>query len=169
MKKVILLVIATFLFIACKQNVQRYFSESPEINTLKAGITSYEAGDWATWRSHFADTAKIYVNSNESVTLDARVSNLKEMSSAFSKYGFDHEEEYIEMVMDKENETWVYYWAQHNATIGANNKQLSIPVHLAVQFVNGKIVEEHVFFDGTEMNKELEALASLSSDEQNEE
>lgn len=165
MKKVIVLALTLVLFVACQEKEQRYFSESSEINTLKAGIASYEAGDWTTWKSHFADTAKVYVNSDKSISVDARVTNLQEMSSAFSKYGFDKEEEFIEMILDKEKETWVYYWAQHNATIAGNNKQLSIPVHLAVQFVDGKIVEEHVFFDGTEMNNELEALANLSTDE----
>ncbi len=165
MKKLILAGLTVLLFAACQEKEQRYFSESSEINTLKAGIASYEAGDWTTWKGHFADTAKIYVNSDKSISVDARVTNLQEMSSAFSKYGFDKEEEFIEMVLDKEKETWVYYWAQHNATIAANNKQLSNPVHLAVQFIDGKIVEEHVFFDATEMNKEIDAFANLSTGE----
>ncbi len=163
MKKVIVLVMTIVLFIACQEKEQRYFSESSEINTLKAGIASYEAGDWTTWKSHFADTAKIYVNSEKSISVDARVTGLGEMSSAFSKYGFDHDDEFIEMVLDKENETWVYYWAQHNATIAANNKRISIPVHLSVQFIDGKIVEEHIFFDATEMNNEMEALAEMNN------
>jgi len=153
------------VFIGCKEKEQRYFSDSAEINSLKAGIKSYEAGDWTTWKSQFADTAKVYVNSEKSISIDDRVNGLKEMSAAFSKYGFDHDDEFIEMVLDKDNETWVYYWAPHHATIAANNKQLSIPVHLAVHFDDGKIVEEHVLFDGTEMNKEMAALSNMSADE----
>lgn len=165
-KKIILAGLAVLLFTACQEKEQRYFSESPEINTMKAGVAAYEAGDWDTWKTHFADTAKVYVNSDKSVSVTVRANNLKATSSAFSKYGFDHEDEYIEMVLDKEDETWVYYWAQHNATIAKNNKQLSFPVHLAVQFVDGKIVEEHVYFDGTEMNREMEALANMTDMEQ---
>lgn len=161
MKKLFLLGIAIVLFTACQEKQeQRYFAESPEIDILKAGIEAYEKADWDTWRGHFADTAKIYVNSKEPMSLDARVNNLKEMSGAFSSYGFDKKDEYIEMVLDKEKETWVYYWAQHNATIAANKKELSNPVHLAVQFAGGKIVAEHVYFDGTEMNKAFEELAT---------
>ncbi len=153
------------LFIACQEKEQRYFSESSEINTLKAGISAYEGGDWTTWKTHFADTAKIYVNSDKSISVDTRATNLKETSSAFSKYGFDKDKAFIEMVLDKDNETWVYYWALHKATVAANNKQLSMPVHLAVQFVEGKIVTEHVYFDATEMNREMEAMANMSADE----
>ena len=156
MKKLILLGLVVSLFAAC-QTEQRYFAESDETKTLEAGIAAYESGDWVKWRSHFSDTAKIYVNSKESISLDERVEGLKGFSSAFSSYGFDKEDDYIEMVIDKEHESWVYYWGQHYATLN-NGKEVSISVHLAVQFAEGKIVAEHVYFDGTELNAEVAAM-----------
>lgn len=162
MKKVILLVLVGVLFIACEKHEQRYFAESDETKTLEAGIAAYESGDWDKWRSHFADTAKIYVNSKDHVSIDDRVAELKEMSGAFSSYGFDKDDDYIEMVIDKEKESWVYYWANHNATL-QNGKELSIPVHLAVRFHEGKIVAEHVYFDGTELNAEVAAMAAAAA------
>lgn len=162
MKKLFLLCLAAVCLIACQQK-QRYFSESPEIDTLKAGIASYESGDWDTWRGHFADTAKIYINSDDPISLDQRAAELEQTAAAFSTYGFDKEDDFIEMIIDKENEKWVYYWATHNATIAANGKQLSMPVHLAVRFVDGKIVTEHIFFDGTVLNNEMQALQELES------
>ena len=63
MKKLFLLGLAVILFASCQKPEQRYFAESAEIDVLKAGIVAYEAGDWDTWKGHFADTAKIYVNS----------------------------------------------------------------------------------------------------------
>ncbi|MGA1226301.1 MAG: hypothetical protein ACO3VF_03480 [Tamlana sp.] len=42
----------------------------------------------------------------------------------------------------------------------ANNKELIVPVHLAVQFADGKIVEEHVYFDATSKNAEFDAMAT---------
>jgi ketosteroid isomerase-like protein len=160
MKKLFLLGLAVILFSACQDKPQRYFADSAEINTLKAGIDAYEAGDWDKWKSHFADTAKIYVNSPDPVNVEKRAEGLKAMAGTMSSYGFDHDKEYVEMVLDKDDETWVYYWAMHKGTLAANNKDLAMPVHLAVQFVNGKIVEEHVYFDGTAMNSELAALAA---------
>ena len=162
MKKLIFLGLALILITACQKQEQRYFAESDEINTLKAGITAYETGDWVKWKSHFADTAKVYVNSNDAVTAQARMEELKSAVGNFSSYGFDKEKEYVEMVLDKDKETWVYYWAQWNAELSANKKTLSVPVHLALQFINGKIVEEHIYFDGTEMNKEMSALANMT-------
>ncbi len=162
MKKLILLGLVVIMFAGCQQEKQRFFTESAEIDVLKAGIAAYESADWDKWRSHFADTAKIYVNSSESISVDKRVEGLKGMASSFSSYGFDHSDEFIEMVLDKEYETWVYYWAEHNGTIAANNKKLSIPVHLAVQFVDSLIVEEHVYFDGTELNAALAEIAAAA-------
>lgn len=163
MKKIFLLALAVIMFIACQNKPQRYFADSPEINTLKAGIEAYEAGDWDKWKSHFADTAKIYVNSPDHITIAKRAEGLKSMAEAMSAYGFNHEKEYVEMVLDKEDETWVYYWAIHKGTLAANSKELAIPVHLAVQFVDGKIVEEHVYFDGTAMNAEFAAIAAAKA------
>lgn len=160
MKKLLLLLLAVILFIACEKKPQRYFAESAEIETLKSGINAYETGDWSKWKSHFADTAKIFVNSIKPLTIEKRLEGLKAMTNAMSAYGFNHDKEYIEMVLDKEDETWVYYWATHKGTFSANNKELSMPVHLAVQFIDGKIVEEHIYFDGTAMNSVFAAIAA---------
>ncbi len=167
MKKLFLLVLALILIIACQeQKPQRYFADSAETETLKSGIKAYESGDWEKWKSHFADTAKIFVNSIKPISIEDRVNGLKSMTSAMSSYGFNHDKEYIEMVLDKDDETWVYYWSAHKGTFAANGKELVIPVHLAVQFVDGKIVEEHVYFDGTEMNAEFAALAAAAASEE---
>ena len=147
MKKLILLSFATLLFIGCKQE-QRYFAESAETKTLEAGIAAYESGDWDQWRSHFADTAKIYANSTKPVTVEQRTKDLKEAVSNLSSYGFDKEKQYIEMVVDKEDENWVYYWSTWNGTT-KDGRKISVPVHLAVQFIDGKIVTEHIYFDET--------------------
>ena len=157
MKNVILFGILVIFLSSCQEQKQRYFAESDETKTLEAGISAYESGDWTTWKSHFVDTAKIYVNSKEPITLDARLEELSSMTKAFSSYGFDKESSYIEMVLDKEDETWVYFWGQHNGTM-VNGTSLSIPVHLAVQFGDGKILEEHIYFDGTEMNAAMSAM-----------
>ncbi|NMH89497.1 nuclear transport factor 2 family protein [Flavivirga algicola] len=164
MKKILVMLLAVTLFIACKKKPQRYFAESAEIETLKSGINAYETGNWDKWKSHFSDTAKIFVNSIKPLSVEKRLEDLKAMTNTMSAYGFNHDKEYIEMVLDKEDETWVYYWATHVGTFAANKKELTIPVHLAVQFVEGKIVEEHIYFDGTAMNSQFAALAAAEAE-----
>jgi len=169
MKKLLLLGLTLILFIACQQQEKkRYFSESSEIDVLKSGIDAYESGDWDKWKAHFADTAKIYVNSKESVTVSARLEELSSSSSALSSYGFDKENDWIEMVIDADEETWVYYWAQWNGEFEATKRKVSVPIHLAVQFSNGKITEEHVYYDGTEMNMAIKEIAAMQAIEETE-
>lgn len=168
MKNFFFLALALLLCTACQNKPQRYFADSAETETLKAGIKAYEAGDWDTWKSHFADTAKVFVNSIKPVSIEERLNTLKSMAGAMSSYGFNHDKEYVEMVLDKEDETWVYYWSAHKGTFAATNTELIIPVHLAVQFVDGKIVEEHIYYDGTAMAAELEKIAAAATEEASE-
>ncbi|MBN4084730.1 hypothetical protein JYT89_00145 [Flavobacteriaceae bacterium AH-315-B10] len=160
MRKLIILGLVVIIFTNCQQTEQRYFTESEEINLVKAEITAYQNGDFDKWKSHFADTAKMFFNSNKSVTVDARYEESPKFISNFKTYGFDREKEYLEMVINKKKETWVYYWAPWNGELAANNHKISFPAHLAFQFIDGKIVEEHLYFDPTSLNaalKEIEA------------
>ncbi|MEO1032460.1 MAG: nuclear transport factor 2 family protein [Bacteroidota bacterium] len=167
MKNLLILGILVLCMSSCKEHKQRYFAESDETKTLEAGIVAYESGDWDKWQSHFADTAKIFVNSKEPMTIEARRKELSSMTKAFSSYGFDKDDDFIEMVLDKDDETWVYYWGQHKGTL-VNGTELSIPVHLAVQFTDGKITAEHIYFDGTEMNAAINAMQAEASSETDE-
>jgi hypothetical protein len=158
----LLVALSILLFTACQeQEKKRYFSESPEMDVAKAGIEAYESGDWDTWKSHFADTAKVYVNSKESITVAARLEELSSGSAALSSYGFDKSDDWMEMVIDADDETWVYYWAQWNGEFAATQRKVSVPIHLAIQFVNGEIVKEHIYYDGTDMNKAIEEATAL--------
>ena len=118
MKKLSLLVIAVMVFAACQEkSKERYTTTSPEIDVLTAGINAYEAGDWDKWKSHFAANGEIYVNSKDSIGVDERIEQLKSATEALSSYGFDKKDDWMEMVLDGNDETWVYYWAQWNGQI----------------------------------------------------
>lgn len=70
------------------------------------------------------------------------------------------------MVKDKEGETWVYYWATWNGSLKANGKELSVPVHLAIRFVDGKAVTEHGYWDSAPINAAFEEIAAAESSEE---
>lgn len=166
MKKILVLGLAVILFAACQQQEKkRYFSESPEIEAIKANVTAYNNGDWESWRTHFADTAKLYINSLKSISASDLENAQKELLSNFSSYGFQDEGTFIEMVIDNDDETWVNYWANWHAKFKANDKEIDVPVHFTAQFVDGKIVEFHDYFDVSALNNEIAALANMSADE----
>jgi hypothetical protein len=154
MKKLILLVLAVIAITACKQE-QRYFSESPEITDLKASINDYNTGNWEAWRAHYADTAKLYINSLKSSTAADLESAQKQLLSNFSSYGFVDKGSFAEMVIDKDNETWVNYWATWHGTLKANGKELDVPVHITSQYVNGKVVKLYDYWDSAPITAAL--------------
>ncbi len=165
MKKLFLLGLAVILFTACQNQEQRYFSESPEIDSFKASISEYGSGNWEAWHKHFADTAKIYVNSLKSITATVLENAQKEMLANFSSYGFQDKGSFIEMVLDSDNETWVYYWANWHGTLKANGQEIDVPVHIASQYVDGKVVELYDYYDTapiTDALAEIEKANNMS-------
>ena len=163
MKKILVLAFAMLAFVACKQEQQRHFMESAEIDMVKSAIEAYEKGDMDNWRTHFADTAKIYPNSTEPLTVSDYMAMQGEMIANFSSYGFDKEDDYMEMVIDGNDETWVYYWADWNGTLKANGETLTIPVHLAIRFHEGKVIREHGYWDNSPINNAMAALAAAEA------
>ncbi|GAA4944453.1 hypothetical protein GCM10023314_16840 [Algibacter agarivorans] len=168
MKKLFLLGLATILFVACQNQPQRYFEESPEIETLKAGIKAYEAQDWDNWKANFADTAKVFHNTNKGVSPDEIMVGMKQMLSNFSSYGFSKEGGVYEMVIDKDGKTWVNYWNHWGGKAKVTDKKLTIPVHLTVEFVNGKIVNEYAYYDTAGIGATIAEIEAAKAAEESE-
>ncbi|MBU3823097.1 nuclear transport factor 2 family protein [Flavobacteriaceae bacterium XHP0103] len=166
MKKLILLGGFAILFIACQSKPQRYFENSTEIETLKSGIKLYEQQDWASWKANFADTAKIHHNSVKGLSTDETIQNFQDMLINFSSYGFEDEGSFTEMVVDIDNETWVNYWGIWKGILSETNEELVVPVHLTAQFIDGKIVEEHAYYDTAPIINALEAIEAAKMAEE---
>lgn len=173
MKKLFLLGVTIILFTSCQQQ-QRYFSESAEIDLFKVSIADYGNGDWDGWRSHFADTAKLYVNSTKPITVSDLENAQKQLLSNFSSYSFLDKGSFIEMVLDAKDETWVYYWATWQGTLKANGEIIDVPVHIASQFKNGKIVQLVDYWDSAPITAALQKIeadkaAAMATDASEEE
>lgn len=148
MKKTLLLGLAVILFTACQQvKPERYTTSSPEIDITKVLVKDYEDGNWENWITHYSDTAKVYHNSVESMTPQQLRDGFKETLSNYSSYGFSDKDIFIEMILDDKNETWVYFWGNWEGKMKETDKEFVIPVHFALHFVDGKIVEEYAFYD----------------------
>lgn len=152
MKKLIALpVFIMILFASCKDTSKNYFTEaSPEIDTMRQMIKDYEAGDWVSYKSHYAENAKIYhnrVNSNpRSVdeVIEEHVSFIKQVNGY--KYS-TIENQTVEMIIDSKGTTWVSFWGVWTATFAESGNETEIIVHITSRFVNGKIDQEHMYWD----------------------
>jgi steroid delta-isomerase-like uncharacterized protein len=163
MKKLLLFVLTVVLITSCQKEKQRYFSESPEINAFKASISEYGNGDWKTWHTHFADTAKLYINSLKSISASDLESAQREMLSNFSSYGFQDKGTFAEMVLDSDDETWVNYWANWHGVLKENGKEIDVPVHITAQYVNGKVVEMYDYYDSNPITVALAEIEAVNN------
>lgn len=171
MKKVTKVLVILLIVAACQPKPtgpDRYTTTAPEIDMAKATMDAYFAGDWATMRAAFADTAKIYHNSIEPMTVDENMTNTQEGLNSISSYKLG-DETYWERIIDDEGRTWVYFWGEWKGVHAATNKELSVPYHLAWHYADGKVVEEFGLWDNSPIilaEQEAAAAADASMDEE---
>ncbi len=157
MKNILILVLMLVSMPSCQVDKnERYSRDCAEIDLLKKGIEHYEKGEWDKWTEQYADSAKIYQNtwfiwSSPEVTKEKH----KSLISKLSAYGFERENLSMERIIDDRGRTWVNSWALWRGTLKVNNKVIEIPVHLTIQFVDGKIIEEWGFWDTAPLNEAL--------------
>ena len=161
MNRLLLIAFAFFIIISCEKEAEppRYTTSSAEIEKLKASIEAYENADWDNWKLHYADTAKIFQNQiSQGETVDDIQKKHMNLISKLSTYGFSREQMVIEQILDDEGRTWVNFWGLWRGTLEANSKTLEIPVHLTMQFVDGKVVKEWGFWNFAPFQEELNAI-----------
>lgn len=153
MKKLVLMTLAIVLFTACNQE-QRYTQQSSEIDTYKKVMEDYKTMNWDDMPTHYADTAKIAnnVTKENALTVSQAIEKNQEDAAMFS-WVVDKEE--YEMVVTDDKETWVNFWGIWKGTMKSSNKEYVIPFHSTVRFIDGKIVEEHGYWDNSEIVTDL--------------
>lgn len=154
----ILLAMATLYFTSCQESKPRYFTSSKEIDVIKAIVNDYEKGNWDSWMSHYADSAKIYHNSIEGVSREVNLRGLKNTVDFIDSYNYTNQEMFYEMVIDDENETWVYFWGTWVGRLSETGVTLEVPVHIASRMVDAKVVEEYGYYDTHEIQEAVKEL-----------
>lgn len=163
MKNTVVIAVAIFLIAACNSGqTRRYASSSPEIDTFKSSIKNYLEQDWDAYKVHYVDTVKFRNNTikEKQESLEMAIEKWKEEHALFSSIEYIASEDFFEMVVTDEGETWVNFWGLWSAVLRANGQKFEIPVHVTVRFENGKIVEEHGYWDSSPITlalRELEA------------
>lgn len=159
MKNLSFIIVACLLVFACEtKEEQRYTQSSEEINTVKAVYDAYLDGDWEGMKKHYAPNAKIHHNSprNKPATIDEMITMERSNVQGLSNYTIDKGAAIVEMVKDDNNEIWVNYWSTWKGTLASTNQTFEIPIHSTFQFKDGKIIEEHGYWNNTEI-----AMASM--------
>lgn len=168
MKKIILLGLAMLTIAACKSEKKRYTQDSAEIETVKASISAYNAKDYASLTSNYADTAKVYYNSAEVIEPSNLSKFHQDNDASYASRGFIADTQVYEMVEDDEGKTWVNFWGRWKCTLAENGKEFVVRIHITSQFKDGKIVEEYGYWDSAPLTQELQAIAAAKMQEQEE-
>ncbi len=161
MKKITFIALAILFFAACTSNQPvRYASSSQEIDAFKSSIKHYLSQNWDEYRQHYADTAKFRNNVTEKneISLDSVISNWTQEHEMFSDMHYVADEDFFEMVVTDDGETWVNFWGLWSAVLKANEQKFEIPVHVTARFVDGKIVAEHGYWNSSELTLVLRDL-----------
>jgi hypothetical protein len=161
MKKVIYLLFAVVLFAACNTyQPERYFSASPEIEIMKSTLNHYLAGNWDALESLYADTAKVLNNvpKGKGVSIAAAIEDYKQDHELFTSMRYVADEDYFEMVLTDDGETWVNYWGLWKGTLKATGEEYEIPVHITQRYINQQIVRELGYWNSSAIVRALSKL-----------
>ncbi len=175
MKTTMYLFLSVMLFTACQNDCpERYTQNAPEIDTYKQGLVAYESQDWDAMKANFADDAKISYNAlkGNSQSVSEVIEGHKSMVSQFSSYGFVPNESEYERVITDDGEMWVNFWGTWSGVLAATETRVEMPVHLTSKFIDGKIVEEHGYWNELILYmafQEAEAMNAMEEKELTEE
>lgn len=161
MKKMFFLLFAVAIFAACNTNQPvRYFSASPEIEITKSSLKNYLDGNWEAMKLLYADTAKVMNNVPDAkgVSVDAAMTDYQRDHELFSFMSYVAGEDFFEMAITDQGETWVNYWGLWKGTLKATGEEFEIPVHITLQFVDQKIVREHGYWNSSAIALALSEL-----------
>lgn len=147
--------------------MQRYTQNSPEIDSFRAVIDSYDNKNWDDLVSKYADTAKVFFNSAAPIEIVEIPAYHQNDDKNLSQRGFEKEGLEYEMVVDDKGRIWVNFWGTWKGTLAANGKQIELPVHLTAQFIDGKIVSEYGYWDNAPIVLALQDIEAqnMMSDE----
>ena len=167
-KKWIFLVAIAVVIINCEQKENRYKRSSSEIDQVTSAIAAYEQGNWEAWVTHFSDTAQIYENNWHNGMSPERAKNEHISATGYlAEYGFVREEMVMEQIIDDEGRTWVNFWGLWKGTFKVTNRTIEVPVHMTLQFIDGKVVKQYGFWDLTMFNNEIQKIERVRSENVN--
>ena len=138
----------TICFVACQQPKKQYFEASPEIDNVKKSLQAFLSQDWATFRSIYADSAKIAANTSDKekfINNDQHIEEEKAMYASFIDIKIGDDAVYNMVITDK-GEKWVLIWFNFSAKT-KDGVEVKGTGHEKFLFVDGKVVFQKNYYD----------------------
>lgn len=149
------------LFYACQAPgpKNQVLDSGPEVDNVAKNIKAYLDGDWDTFRTAYADTAKSHHNSGM-MSLDSLLQFHKTARSDYDK--IEVVTYAIEYVKYEKGGEYSHFWGLWKGTFKGTGKTVEIPVHIACIMANGKIGTEYAYYDSAPITAALTEARAIA-------
>ena len=159
MKKIILIILASFMFVACEQPTSENAGVIQRTDDLSAKVLDlakeYQNNSYELSRELYSDTVQTRFNSTTIDGLSDLIDGWKQQHVVFSDIKMSNT--YVHTNYFSNGGVWSNFWFTWSATSNATGNQLEIRAHFDYKWEDGKIVISQGFFADEEFNKEMAA------------
>ena len=159
MKKIMLIILASFMFAACEQPAGDNAGIIQRTDDLSAKVldlaTEYQNNSYELSRELYSDTVQTKFNSTDIDGLSDLIDGWKQQHVVFSDIKMSNP--YVHTNYFSNGGIWSNFWFTWSATSNATGNQLEIRAHFDYKWEDGKIVVSQGFFADEEFNKEMAA------------
>ena len=159
MKKIMLIILASFMFVACEQPTSENAGVIQRTDDLSAKVLDlakeYQNNSYELSRELYSDTVQTRFNSTTIDGLSDLIDGWKQQHVVFSDIKMTNP--YVHTNYFSNGGIWSNFWFTWSATSNATGNQLEIRAHFDYKWEDGKIVISQGFFADEEFNKEMAA------------
>ena len=159
MKKIMLIILASFMFVACEQPTSENAGVIQRTDDLSAKVLDlakeYQNNSYELSRELYSDTIQTRFNSTTIDGLSDLIDGWKQQHVVFSDIKMSNP--YVHTNYFSNGGIWSNFWFTWSATSTATGNQLEIRAHFDYKWEDGKIVISQGFFADEEFNKEMAA------------
>ena len=154
-----LIILASFMFVACEQPTSENAGVIQRTDDLSAKVLDlakeYQNNSYELSRELYSDTVQTRFNSTSIDGLSDLVDGWKQQHAVFSDIKMS--DPYVHTNYFSNGGIWSNFWFTWSATSNATGNQLEIRAHFDYKWEDGKIVISQGFFADEEFNKEMAA------------
>ncbi len=159
MKKIMLVILASFMFVACEEPTSENAGVIQRTDDLSAKVLDlakeYQNNSYELSRELYSDTVQTRFNSTTIDGLSDLINGWKQQHVVFSDIKMSNP--YVHTNYFSNGGIWSNFWFTWSATSNATGNQLEIRAHFDYKWEDGKIVISQGFFADEEFNKEMAA------------
>ena len=159
MKKIMLIILASFMFVGCEQPTSENAGVIQRTDDLSAKVldlaNEYQNNSYELSRELYSDTVQTRFNSTTINGLSDLIDGWKQQHVVFSDIKMSNP--YVHTNYFSNGGIWSNFWFTWSATSNVTGNQLEIRAHFDYKWEDGKIVVSQGFFADEEFNKEMAA------------